>query len=122
MNVRLEWYQVRKNYLIQKLKRELLIISNKARFIKHIIEGYLKVNNVPKKEIISYLETYFYDKIDGSFNYLLSMPIYTLTKERYEELLKQLESKKIELQKTESLKIKNMYLSDLKELKKSLKK
>ena len=50
------------------------------------------------------------------------MPIYTLTKERYEELLKQLESKKIELQKTESLKIKNMYLSDLKELKKSLKK
>ena len=122
VNVRLEWYQVRKDYLIQKLKRELLIISNKARFIKDIIEGKLKINNVPRKEIISYLETNKYDKLDGSFNYLLSMPIYTLTKERYEELLKQLESKKIELQKTESLKIKNMYLSDLKELKKSLKK
>tara|TARA_R110001592_G_scaffold162601_1_gene396197 strand:+ start:6786 stop:8129 length:1344 start_codon:yes stop_codon:yes gene_type:complete len=122
VNIRLRWYQTRKTYLIQKLKKELLVMGNKARFIKNIIEGYLIVNNVPKKEIISYLETYFYDKLDGSFNYLLNLPIYTLTKERYEELLKQLEFKRAELEKIESLKIKNMYLSDLNELKKSLKK
>ena len=121
VKVRLEWYQRRKDYLINKIRRELLIISNKARFIKDIIEGKLKINNVPKDVIITYLEMNKYDKLDDSYNYLLNMPIYTLTKERYEELLKQLESKRIELQDTEGLRIKDMYLSDLTELKKSIK-
>ena len=74
---------------LNKLNRELLIISNKARFIKDIIDGKLKVNNVPKKTIVLYLETANYDEVDGSYNYLLNMPIYSLTKERFEELLTQ---------------------------------
>lgn len=121
VKIRLDWYQRRKEYLINKIRRELLVISNKARFIKDIIEGRLNVNNVPKNVIILYLESNKYDQVDGSYNYLLNMPIYTLTKEKYEELLKQLENKRIELQDIESLKIKDMYLNDLKELKKSLK-
>lgn len=121
VEIRLSWYDKRKAYLIQKLERELLIISNKARFIKDIIEGKLKVNNVPKKTIVLYLETANYDEIDGSYNYLLNMPIYSLTKERFEELLKQKETKESEKKSIEGTDPKDMYLNDLEALKKSLK-
>jgi DNA topoisomerase-2 len=121
VEVRLTWYDKRKAYLIAKLERELLIISNKARFIKDIIEGKLKVNNVPKKDIILYLETANYDEVDGSYNYLLNMPIYSLTKERFNELLKQEADKKKEKKIIEGTDPKDMYLSDLEALKKAIK-
>lgn len=121
VEIRLTWYDKRKAYLIAKLERELLIISNKARFIKNIIDGNLKVNNVPKKDIIRYLEKNKYDEIDGSYNYLLNMPIYSLTKERFNELLKQETEKKKEKKSIENTNPKDMYLSDLELLKKAIK-
>ena len=101
--------------------RELLIISNKARFIKDIIDGKLTVNNAPKKSIILYLEANKFDKVDGSYNYLLNMPIYSLTKERFDELLKQEADKKAEKKIIEGTDPKDMYLSDLETLKKAIK-
>jgi len=121
VEVRLTWYDKRKAYLIAKLERELLIISNKARFIKDIIDGKLTVNNAPKKSIIIYLEANKFDKIDGSYNYLLNMPIYSLTKERFDELLKQEADKKAEKKNIEGTDPKDMYLSDLEILKKAIK-
>ena len=121
VGVRLKWYDKRKAYLIAKLERELLIISNKARFIKDIIDGKLTVNNAPKKSIIIYLEANKFDKIDGSYNYLLNMPIYSLTKERFDELLKQEADKKAEKKIIEGTDPKDMYLSDLETLKKAIK-
>jgi len=121
VGVRLKWYDTRKAYLIAKLERELLIISNKARFIKDIIDGKLTVNNAPKKSIIIYLEANKFDKIDGSYNYLLNMPIYSLTKERFDELLKQEADKKAEKKIIEGTDPKDMYLSDLETLKKAIK-
>ena len=121
VDIRLSWYDIRKSYLITKLERELLIISNKSRFIKEIIDGKLKVNNVPKKTIISYLENNKYDEIDGSYNYLLNMPIYSLTKERFDELLKQEADKIVEKKIIEGTDPKAMYLTDLETLNKTLK-
>ena len=121
VEVRLTWYDKRKAYLLSKIERELLIISNKARFIKDIIDGKLKVNNVPKKTIVLYLETANYDEVDGSYNYLLNMPIYSLTKERFEELLIQESEKEKEKAEIEGTNPKDMYLSDLEALKKALK-
>jgi len=121
VEVRLTWYDKRKAYLLTKIEKELLIISNKARFIKDIIDGKLKVNNVPKKTIVLYLETANYDEVDGSYNYLLNMPIYSLTKERFNELLKQEADKKKERKVIEGTDPKDMYLSDLEALKKAIK-
>jgi len=121
VDFRLKWYERRKLYLINKLKKEALLLNNKARFIKDIIERKLNVNNVPKKTIISYLEQEKYDKSDGSYSYLLSMPIYTLTKERFDELLNQAKEKKTELKRIEKIKSKDMYIEDLYALKNAIK-
>jgi DNA topoisomerase-2 len=120
VEIRLGWYDKRKAFLINKLEEELKILSNRARFINDIITKKLKINNVPKKQIILYLETADYDEVNGSYNYLLSMPIYSLTKERYEELLAEEQQKKIELVKIEAMDPKDIYITDLTNLQKAL--
>ena len=121
VSVRLEWYQIRKDYLIDKTEKQLSLVTNKARFIKDIFDGKLKINNVPKKTIILYLETADYDEVHGSYDYLLLMAIHSLTKERYEKLLLEKEGCIIALKTLKETYPKEMYLTDLKKLKASIK-
>jgi len=120
VSFRLKYYQKRKDYLINKISDELSVLSNKARFIKAIIDEKLKINNVPKSQIVSYLDKNKFDQINGSYSYLLSMPIHTLTREKYEELLSQEAEKKKELDRVKKSDPKEMYRKDLNDLKKVL--
>lgn len=122
VNVRLTFYEKRKLYLINKINKELSIISNKARFIKDIIDGKLLINNRKREIIIMYLEKCKYDKIEDSYNYLLNMPIHSLTKERFEELLKQKRIKENELESIKHTDHRDMYLNDLTALKSAISK
>ena len=121
VDVRLGWYQTRKDYLIDKTEKQLSLVANKARFIKDIIDGKLKINNVPKEKIVTYLKTNAYDTVHGSYDYLLSMAIHSLTKERYEKLLLEKEGCIIALKTLKATDPKEMYLTDLKKLKQSIK-
>ncbi len=118
---RLSYYHKRKEYLLEKLNRELKILSNRGRFIKAIIDGKLKVNNVAKSQIIEGIEAMGLDKIDDSYDYLLRMPIYSLTKEMYDKLKEDFKLKKEEIAKLEATDPKDMYLTDLSDLKKKFK-
>ena len=114
---RLTYYEKRKIYLIGQLERELKVLTNRARFIKGIIEDKIKVNKVEKQKIVDSLKAQKFDEVDGSYNYLLNMAIYSLTLERYQELLKQVETKKAELEVIKAADIKDMYKKDLNDLK-----
>ena len=118
---RLKYYQKRKDYQLDKLRHELKVLSNRGKFIKAIIEGKLKVNNVAKAEIIVGIEKLGLDKIDGNFDYLLRMPIWSLTKEMYDKLKEDYLIKKEEIEKLSKVDPRDMYISDLAELKKKLK-
>jgi DNA topoisomerase II len=118
---RLTYYNKRKQFLLDKMNRELKILSNRVRFIKSIIDGKLKVNNVAKAVIIEGIEAMGLDKIDDSYDYLLRMPIYSLTKEMYEKIKEDFVAKKGEIKILEATDPKDMYLSDLTELKNKFK-
>ena len=121
VNFRLKYYHKRKQFLLDKMNRELKILSNRGRFIKAIIDGKLKVNNVSKAIIIEGIEAMGLDKIDDSYDYLLRMPIYSLTKEMYDKLKEDFTIKKEEIKTLEATDPKDMYLLDLTELKKKFK-
>lgn len=121
VDFRLEYYQKRKDYLIGKYNKELKEMCFRIKFIKAIIDKKLVVNNKPKDEIVSWLEENKFDKIDGSFGYLLNMPIYSLTKERMEDLINKAKQKKLQIEETEKIEPRDMYLDDLNELKKKVK-
>ena len=60
--VRLEYYEKRKNHMLEMLQRRLLMISEQARFVKMIIEKELSVANKKKKELIELLEKHDFTK------------------------------------------------------------
>jgi DNA topoisomerase-2 len=118
---RMEFYSKRKAYLIAKYSDELDFLSNRARFVKLIIDGKLKINNRPKAEIIEDLKKLKFNESNGSYSYLLNMPIHSLTQETYESLMKDVELKTAQLEKVKSTEPTDMYKEDLSELKKNLK-
>jgi len=120
VDFRLKYYSKRKAHLIAKLNSELSSLSNRARFIKEIIDGNLTVNNVPRREVILYLEASNFDLVEGSYGYLLNLPIHTLTLEKFQDLLSQVEEKSSELEKIRKIEPIQMYKSDLLELKRAL--
>lgn len=121
VNFRLGFYTKRKEWYIDKIGNELKLISNKGKFIKLILDGKIQINNKPKSEIISSIEEHGLEKIDGDYDYLLKMPIYSLTKELFDKMKVEFTSKKAELEDLKSADPRQMYIDDLMELKKKLK-
>jgi len=121
VDFRIQFYQKRKDLIIQKIDRDLLILSNRARFLKMIIEGKLEVKGIQKSVIFEKLEKSKFDKIDDNYDYLLRMSIWSLTKEMYEKILQEEADLVVELEKTKKLEPKMMYFSDLQDLRKKLK-
>lgn len=121
VDFRLKFYSKRKKLLIEKLDKELKILSNRARFIKAIIDNKLEVNNRKKEEICKDIEKMKLDQIEGSWDYLLRMAIYSLTKELYDKLKEDFKMKIEELDILKKKDPKEMYIDDLEELKKNIK-
>lgn len=121
VNFRLGYYHKRKDYVLSKMKQDLKILSNRGRFIKFILDGKLEIKNRPKDDIIKDIENLGLDKLDDSYDYLLRMAIWSLTKEMFDKLKEDYKIKKSEMEDFARLNPKEMYLSDLTELKKKLK-
>jgi len=121
VNFRLTYYHKRKAFMLNKMQHELKILSNRGRFIKAILDEKLKVNGVSKSVIIEGIEEMGLEKIDDSYDYLLRMPIYSLTKELFEKLKEDFTAKKADIKTLEETDPKDMYLEDLNELKKKFK-
>ena len=105
--------------MIDKLKKELIYLDARIKFILDIIENKLKINNRKKSEIEEYLEKNDYPKknesenVKENYDYLIKMPIWNLTYEKKEELLNELNNKKDLLAIIEKTTIEKMWLSDL---------
>jgi len=120
VDFRLTYYEKRKVYLLNKTEQEINKLSNKAIFIKAIIESKIIINKKTKDQIIKQIEKINIEKIDKSYDYLLTMPIYSLSKEKYDELMKMINDKKIELKNLKNMDPKIVYIEELKELLKKL--
>ncbi|XP_050419519.1 DNA topoisomerase 2-alpha [Patella vulgata] len=124
--LRFKYYIMRKNYMEGMLEAESNKLDNIARFILEKIEGTIVIENKRKKDIIQMLVRHGYDSdpvkawkaaqnkgqveeeesqesqseedMDGpDYNYLLSLQLWSLSKEKKDELLKQKEAKAKEL-------------------------
>jgi DNA topoisomerase-2 len=120
-NIRLPFYQKRKDYIIKKLNYDKDILINKIKFINLILNNKLKINNVKKQDLEDNLVKFNLLKIDDSFNYLLNMSIYSLTTEKILELQENLNNKNIEINNVSVISPENMWINDLTELSKKIK-
>lgn len=87
MEVKLHYNQLRKEHILNRLGAEIALNNSKYEFIKRIVEGTLIVQKRKKDDIVKDLEKIKeIIKKEDSYDYLLSMPIYSLTKERMDKL------------------------------------
>ena len=117
-NVRYEYYVKRKTYLISKLDNELKVLSAKARFIQYNLDDKIDLRKKSKSEINQIMEKFEFDVGEnGDYNYLIKMPMDSVSKENVEKLMKEHENKKVELEGIQSISIEAMWLKELEELK-----
>ena len=120
-NFRLTYYHKRKEYTLNSMTHDLKVLSNRGRFIKAILDGKIKINNVARAQIVEQIQSMGLDQIEESYDYLLRMPIYSLTKELFEKLKSDFTAKKVEIEELKKTDPKDMYLLDLSELRKKYK-
>lgn len=85
-NVRLTYYQKRKDYICENITNQLLILNNKIRFMTDIIEEKIIVHKIKKTELEEYLENNDYNKINNNYDYIIKIPIYNFTIDKIENL------------------------------------
>lgn len=125
-DIRLHYYQLRKEYLVKKLTNEVLLLKSKARFINEYINGILDINRKSKDYIIELLEEKKYPKLSytddnsdetntntKSYDYLIKMQLISLTKEKINELENLKNQREQELNILKSTTEKDLWKSDL---------
>uniref|UniRef100_A0A6Q2XTB6 DNA topoisomerase 2 n=1 Tax=Esox lucius TaxID=8010 RepID=A0A6Q2XTB6_ESOLU len=145
-DLRLQYYKLRKDWLIGSLGAEASKLSNQARFVLEKIEGKITIENKSKKDLIRMLVQKGFesdpvvawtkaqekaledDDRDGNnsdssvdsgsssgpnFNYILNMSLWCLTKEKVEELLRQRDLKKGELNELQRKSPEDLWKEDL---------
>lgn len=120
--VRLEYYEKRKKYLVDKLTLEKDLLYNRARFIGMIVTNKLVVSNRKKDDLVKDLTRLKFSKFGETtaprtgFEYLLIMQIASLTKERKLELERLLNEKTSELETLKKTTVAQMWEKDLNRL------
>ena len=114
-DTRLSLYQTRKNYMINALKSDLQVLSNKARYIKENLDGTIDLRKKKKDEVCAMLKTKKYDTIndDEDYKYLVKMPMDSVTEENVDKLNKEHSTKQKELTAIEATTIQEMWSSEL---------
>jgi len=139
-DLRLSYYDKRKEALKKKLMEELKKLTNQMNFILAVVEGKLKILKRKRKDICRDLANMGFDRIypkakksDNNkeeqeeklqeeaggdslvqgYNYLLRMPIYSLTLEKVEEITAQRQRKLDELDILCKTRVQDIWLKDL---------
>lgn len=116
--IRYDYYAQRKDYIILKLNAELKTLSAKARFIQYNLDDTIDLRKKSKDEIFTILTNFKFDLGEnGDFNYLIKMPMDSVSKENVEKLMKEHEQKKAELETIKAQTLEEMWLTELEELK-----
>lgn len=107
----------RKEYYINKYTDELKTLLSKKIFISLYINNNIKINNIKKDEIIKQLRS-IKDIVNiDNYNYLLSMPIYSLTSEKIKSLEDDIKNLENRLNSLKLTSVENIWLDDISKLK-----
>lgn len=116
--VRLQLYQTRKEYMIKSLERELVLLSNKAKYIKENLDGTIDLRKKKKEQVVEMLQSKGYDVMDGDedYKYLIKMPMDSVTEENVDKINNEHLNKQIELETLKNTTTNKMWLNELEKL------
>lgn len=117
--VRYNIYIKRKQFQLKQIKEEIIYNNNKKIFLEYVLNNTINIkdsiNNIKNK-----LDELKLQKINNSFDYLLDMKISSLTKDKLDELRYKIQILNNVEKVLQNTTIEEMWLEELKELKKKL--
>lgn len=112
---RIKKVQERLEYDSKKLQEEINWLDAKANFINDIVNKKVNLVNHKKAELIT-LCTERYNVLQEVANRLVSIPVYDMTSDSYEDLINKIEEKKLEKSNLDNSDPKEVYLTMLKSI------
>lgn len=116
IDFRLKYYEKRKDLKIEEYNIQIKNMKSKGKFIMNVIKGNIELRNKTKSVIVKQIEKVGIDKVDNSYNYLLSIPLYSITKEYVDKLKEDIIDKQNKIEILENKTPKNLYIEDLNKL------
>ena len=119
---RLDFYLRRKEHYINVLENELNLLKYRRKFIKQVITGEIIISKKQKNILINELEEKKYPELSTSINakpsydYLVGMPMWSLTQEKIDELEQDYNNKKDELDAYRNMSVQDLWISELNDL------
>jgi len=112
---RIELYQKRKDYLIGALTQDLVLLSNKSRYITELLEGSIDLRRKKKEEVVQMLKDKKYNIVnqDDEYKYLVKLPMDSVTEENVARLNKEHADKVAELEYVKTTTTSQMWLKEL---------
>ena len=105
--------------MIIAFENELVLLSNKTKYIKEVLDGTIDLRKKKREEVTEMLVKKGFDKMDddGDYKYLVKMPMDSVTEENVEKIMKDKAIKEDELDKLKKTTINQMWLVELEKLK-----
>jgi DNA topoisomerase-2 len=114
-NVRLNLYETRRRHQIKVLKEKMPYHKNVVRFIRDQIQDEPEVVLKKKtlKECDDILGEHEYNHVDGSYDYIMRLPVSAFTAEKVAKHEKDMEDLLAEIARLENTNAEKMWLADL---------
>lgn len=126
---RLNVYKIRKREIVKVITHDMDVLKYRVKFVKYVaIIKRIDVRKTTKEELVNKLKEHGFPELSigyngiPSYDYLIGMPIYSLTVEKIDDLNGKLEDKKQELNNYKNIVCEEMWRSELNEFVTSYKK
>jgi DNA topoisomerase-2 len=119
IEIRLGFYGKRKQHYIKVLENELNLLKYRRKFILAVISNQLIISKKQKSVLIDELAELNYPQLSSninskpSYDYLVGMPMWSLTQEKIDELDDDFNSKKDELELYKKTTLEELWLGEL---------
>jgi len=117
---RLRLYETRKKYIVRALEEELVVLSNKTRYIQESVQGTLDLRKKNKEEVTALLKSkgYMSQGEEDDYKYLIKMPMDSVTEENVAKLMQEYQDKQQQLATVRATSERQMWLHELGEFEK----
>jgi len=113
---RLTLYHKRKLFILDQIKYDIIITENKIKFLEKIFKKEIIIEKRKKSNIENQLKKFDFYKINDKYDYLLSMPLWSLTTEKIQEFNEKIKELKQKYQEVEKQDPREIWLDELRHL------
>jgi DNA topoisomerase-2 len=113
LEVRMKYYKTRKENLLDNMEKLKVVLDNKAKFVRMVVEGDLVVFKKKRADLEQELNQLKFIKIDDTYDYLLGIKTYQYTLEEITKLYTEAQKIVQELVDLQKTPVVEMYRTDL---------